>query len=103
MKQLLERAPRPDAVFASGDTIAMGVLDAAQEAGLRVPEDVAVVGFDDLDIAQRANLTTISHSVQTVGSTAATLLIDLIEGQLEHPHQIVLPTELIVRRSTVAV
>ncbi|MDX2162606.1 MAG: LacI family DNA-binding transcriptional regulator [bacterium] len=101
MRQLLPF--QPDAVFAGGDTIALGVLDALAEAGLRVPEDVAVVGFDDLDVAERHSLTTVSHSVQRVGSTAATLLIDLIEGQLEHPHQIVLPTELVIRRSTVAV
>lgn len=100
MRQLLPHAP--DAVFAGGDTIAVGVIDALHEAGLRVPEDIAVIGFDDLDVATRYQLTTISHSIQRVGSTAASLLIDQIEGQLEHPHHIVLPTRLIVRRSTVS-
>ncbi len=102
-KQILACDPPPDAIFASGDTIALGVMDAAKELGFRIPEDLAVVGFDDLDVAQQANITTIRHSVQLVGSTAAELLIKLIEGQLEHPHHIVLPTALIVRRSTVLV
>lgn len=100
MQKLLPYAP--DAVFAGGDTIAIGAMDAIRSAGLRVPEDIAVVGFDDLDVAAQHQLTTISHSVQTVGSTAATLLIDQILGRLEHPHHIIVPTRLIIRRSTVA-
>lgn len=99
MKRLLPFGP--DAVFAAGDTIAIGAIDAIREAGLRVPEDIAVVGFDDLDVAAQNQITTISHSVQAVGSTAASLLIDQILGRLEHPHHIILPTRLIVRRSTV--
>ncbi len=101
MRQLLQY--QPDAVFAGGDTAAIGAIAALKEAGVRVPEDVAVIGFDDLDVAVQANLTTIRHSVQTVGSTAARLLIDIIEGRLEHPHHIVLPTELVIRGSTVPV
>ncbi|MCA9910238.1 MAG: LacI family DNA-binding transcriptional regulator [Anaerolineae bacterium] len=101
MRELLQH--QPDAVFAGGDTAAIGAIAALKEAGLRVPEDVAVIGFDDLDVAVQANLTTIRHSVQTVGSTAARLLIDIIEGRLEHPHHIVLPTELVIRGSTVRV
>lgn len=101
MKRLLPH--KPDAVFCGGDVIAMGALRAIHEAGLRVPDDVAVVGFDDLDVATQLNppLTTIRHHVQIVGSTAAQLLIDQIEGRLEHPYQVVLPTELVIRESTV--
>jgi LacI family transcriptional regulator len=93
----------PDAIFCGGDTAAIGAMRALKEAGLRIPDDVAVVGFDDLDVAQHANppLTTIRHSVQYVGSTAAKLLIDLIEERLEHPQHIIVPTELIVRASTI--
>ncbi|MCC6615967.1 MAG: LacI family DNA-binding transcriptional regulator [Anaerolineae bacterium] len=101
MRELLQY--EPDAVFAGGDTAAIGAISALQEAGVRVPEDIAVIGFDDLDVAVQANLTTIHHSVQTVGSTAAHLLIDILEGRLEHPHHIVLPTELVIRGSTVRV
>jgi LacI family transcriptional regulator len=101
MKHILKQ--RPDAIFCGGDTIAIGAMRAIHEAGLRIPDDIAVVGFDDLDIATQVNptLTTIRHHVQTIGSTAAQLLIDQIEGRLEHPCQVVLPTELIVRESTV--
>lgn len=98
MKRLLKY--QPDAVFAGGDTIAIGVLEAAHEAGLRVPDDLGVVGFDDLDVAVKADLTTVRHSVQQVGSNAAELLIDLIEGRLEHPHRVIMPTELVIRGTT---
>lgn len=93
---------QPDAVFCGGDTIAAGALEVLREHGVKVPDDIAVVGFDNLDVAEDYSLTTVHHAVQQVGSTAAQLLIDLIEGRLEHPHHIVLPTELIVRGSTVS-
>jgi LacI family transcriptional regulator len=94
---------RPDAVFCGGDTAAIGAIHAIQEAGLRVPDDIAVVGFDDLDVATQITpaLTTIRHRVMDIGSTAARLLIDLLDGRLEHPQHIVMPTELIIRGSTV--
>jgi LacI family transcriptional regulator len=93
----------PDAIFCGGDTAAIGAMRALREAGRRIPDDIAVVGFDDLDVAQKGNppLTTIRHSVQHIGSTAAKLLIDLIEKRLEHPQHIIVPTELIVRASTI--
>jgi LacI family transcriptional regulator len=62
-----------------------------------------VVGFDDLDVATttRPQITTIRHSVQQVGFTAAQLLIDILDERVKHPHQIMLPTALIIRGSTV--
>ncbi|MEP6985438.1 MAG: LacI family DNA-binding transcriptional regulator [Chloroflexota bacterium] len=100
MKHLLPL--KPDAVVCGGDTVAIGAIEAIQEAGLRVPDDVAIVGFDDLDVAIQSDppLTTIRHSVQRVGEVAAQLLIDLIEGKVQPPHHIVLPTELVVRQSS---
>lgn len=100
LKQLLGH--KPDAVVCGGDTIAVGAIEAIHEAGLRVPDDIAVIGFDDLDVAVQGDppLTTIRHSVQRVGEVAAGLLIDLVEGKLHPPQHIVLPTELIIRRST---
>lgn len=89
-----------DALFAGGDQIAVGAMDFLREMGIRVPDDIAVVGFDDLDVAARYELTTIRHAVQEVGSNAAQLLINLIEGRLEHPQHVYLPTELIIRSST---
>ncbi|HUN08432.1 MAG TPA: LacI family DNA-binding transcriptional regulator [Aggregatilineales bacterium] len=93
---------RPDAVFCGGDTAAIGAIRAIHEAGLRVPDDIAVVGFDDLDVATKITpaLTTIRHRVMDIGSTAARLLIDLLDGRLEHPHHFVMPTELVIRGST---
>jgi LacI family transcriptional regulator len=93
---------RPDAVFCGGDTAAIGAIHAIQEAGLRVPDDIAVVGFDDLDVATQITpaLTTIRHRVTDIGSRAARLLIELLDGQLEHPHHVVMPTELVIRGST---
>jgi DNA-binding LacI/PurR family transcriptional regulator len=101
MKRLMPQ--RPDAIFCGGDTIAAGAMQAIREAGLRIPDDIAMVGFDDLDVATQVTptLTTIRHHIQTVGSTAAQLLIDQIEGRLEHPYRAVLPTELVIRESTV--
>jgi LacI family transcriptional regulator len=100
MQELLPLCP--DAVFCGGDTAALGAIRAIKDAGLKVPDDIAVIGFDDLDVATQITpaLTTIRHRVIEVGSTAARLLIDLLDGRLGHPHHIVMPTELIVRGST---
>lgn len=99
MKYLLQY--KPDAVFAGGDTIAIGVLQAIQEEGLRVPDDIGIIGFDDIDVARQSNpqLTTMRQPVQQKGAVAAQLLIDLIEGKLQSPQHILLPTELVIRGS----
>lgn len=99
MKKLLPH--KPDAVFAAGDTAAVGAMQAIREAGLRIPEDIAIIGVDDIDVASRAEppLTTIRQPVEQKGAYAARLLVDLIEGRLESPQHIVLPTQLVVRQS----
>lgn len=99
MKHLLKY--KPDAVFACGDTAAMGAIDAIREAGLHVPQDIAVIGFDDLDVATRVSpqLTTIKQPVQQKGTYATRLLIDLIQERLTAPQKIVLPIELVIRQS----
>jgi LacI family transcriptional regulator len=103
MKTLLKH--KPDAVFAAGDTTAQGALQAIQEAGLRVPDDIAIVGFDDLDIATQMTpkLTTIRQPVQQKGATAASLLIDKIEERANGPQRVLLPTELVIRQSCGAI
>ena len=97
MQQLLAR--RPDAVFVASDIMAIGALRALREAGLRVPEDVAVVGFDDLPQAARTEppLTTVRQPIYRLGAMAVDSLLDLIEHQDSSPRRIVLPTELVVR------
>lgn len=98
-KQLLQY--KPDAIFAASDTVALGAMQAIEEAGLCVPNDIAVIGFDDLDEASKSKpqLSTIRQSVRQKGAAAANLLIDMIKGESEEPRQIVLPTELVIRES----
>jgi LacI family transcriptional regulator len=99
MRMLLEH--RPDAVFAASDRMAAGALNEITAAGLRVPEDIAVVGFDDIERAAHMEppLTTIRQRPQKMGETALTLLLDLIGDPASPPQRIILPTELIVRAS----
>jgi LacI family transcriptional regulator len=90
-----------DAVFASNDQAALGVLDALQESTRRVPDDVAVVGFDDLPAAATSTppLTSVRQPVQDRGARAAQLLLDYVEGVEKDVRQVLLPTELVIRES----
>jgi DNA-binding LacI/PurR family transcriptional regulator len=99
MKTLLERGV--DAVFAATDLMAIGASQAIMDAGLRIPEDIALVGFDDLSHAVEATpqLTTIRHPIHEKGALAARMLLDLIEGKIDSPHHVLLPTELTIRES----
>jgi LacI family transcriptional regulator len=99
MQRLLPH--RPDAVFAASDAMALGVIRAAREAGLQLPQDLAVIGFDDIPQASQAmpTLTTIRQTIQRLGTTAAETLIDMIETSAEPPRHLILPTELIIRES----
>jgi LacI family transcriptional regulator len=99
MQQML--ASRPDAIFAASDAMAMGALRALREAGLRVPEDVALVGFDDLPFAARAEppLTTVRQPTHRMGAMTVETLIELMEQPASSPYHLILPTELVVRAS----
>jgi len=99
-KQLLDKPL--DAIFACSDIMADGVYEALQEAGRRIPEDVAVVGFDDLPTATRLipSLSTVRQPLREKGAIATRLLLDTIEGKIHEPQHIMLPTELIVRESS---
>ena len=102
---ILKMKPRPTAIFALNDLMALGALRAATEAGCSVPGDLAVVGYDDLEIARFANppLTTIAQPKKEIGAQAIKLLVDRISQKGRSPSRLVLPPELIVRRSTQAV
>ena len=102
MRQLLALARRPTAVFCSGDFLAFGAMHVAQAAGLRLPDDLAIVGVDDEPASayQRPPLTTVRPPFRAKGRAAARLLIDLIEGRVVAPAARRLPTELIVRESS---
>ena len=99
MTRLLAAHPDVDAVFAASDNMAAGALRAIKAAGRTVPGDVAVVGFDDLPIAQSTDpaLTTVHQPVQALGREMAKMLVDLMAG--ERPSPLILPTHLVVRAS----
>jgi LacI family transcriptional regulator len=92
---------QPDAVFVASDAMAFAAMRAIQEAGLDVPEDIAVVGFDDIPTAATSQppLTTVRQPIQRTGSLAAEMLIDMIVHPDPQPRRIVLPTELVIRSS----
>ena len=100
--RFLSSRPLPTAVFALHDRIAISVLEAAAELGLRVPDDLAIVGFDDDPLAQklRVPLTTIAQPRDQIGRTAARMIADRIEGRRIETARVVLPTQLVIRRSS---
>ena len=102
MSRLLELEERPTAVFCTNDTVAAGAMKAVIRAGLRIPEDMAVVGFDDSFVSRivEPELTTVRIDMDQMGRLAAEKLFDLIEGIPSAEKRIVIPTELIVRRSS---
>jgi LacI family transcriptional regulator, repressor for deo operon, udp, cdd, tsx, nupC, and nupG len=100
MSQLLGARRRPTAVFCESDEMAFGALRALRKAGLRVPEDVSVIGFDDHDLADALDLTTVAQPIPDQGRLAAQLLLDQLDTDLRKASSRVLPTRLIIRGST---
>jgi DNA-binding LacI/PurR family transcriptional regulator len=105
MKRLLDLPEPPTAVFVASDLVAFGALIAIKERGLRIPADIALVGFDDVRLAPYVDppLTTVRLPAYELGYRAATLLTRLIGGELVEGQEIFLHTELVVRRSCGAV
>ena len=103
-KQILAAAPRPDAVFAANDMMALGCLYAFNEAGVKIPADIALAGFDDIPLARfvHPTLTTMRVSIAELGGLALSRLLVSIEsdGEQEVNSQTLVP-ELIVRESTI--
>src|SRR5215210_5081185 len=102
MRQLLELTERPTAVFVASDLMAVGAIRAAQGAGLRIPGDLAVVGFDDIQLAELVDppLTTIRQASVGIGVAAGRALVEQIENPDVTPPVLTLPVELIVRASS---
>ncbi|WP_342776622.1 LacI family DNA-binding transcriptional regulator [Microbulbifer harenosus] len=100
--ELIERKDSPTAIFCENDEMAMGAIQRLKQSGLRVPEDISVAGFDDIAFAQFSDppLTTIAQPAEEFGSTAVSLLIDLLEGRIKKAPKVTLPFELVVRSST---
>lgn len=102
MARLLELEPRPTAVFTVNNLVALGAIEAVRAAGLEVPDDVALVCFDDIEYASRLYpfLTAMEQPAHTFGTLSTQLLLDRIEGREPHrPREVVLPGEFIVRKS----
>ena len=99
--ELLTRADRPTAIFAANDLSAFGVLDVARDLGLRVPEDLSVVGFDDIPEAARVSprLTTIAQPLQAMGARAVDMLLARLDGKDVEDH-VQLASHLVVRETT---
>ncbi|MBP3985351.1 LacI family DNA-binding transcriptional regulator [Pseudoxanthomonas helianthi] len=102
-KDLLSQAPAPTAAFCFSDQMALGVLAACRDLGVRVPEDFSIVGFDDLASSRYLTppLTTISQPMREIGVRAVNLLLAIVEG-VEVPHQQTLAFSLMLRGSTAA-
>lgn len=100
--RMLALDSRPTAVFCENDETALGALQGFKNAGLRVPQDISVAGFDNIDFAAYCDppLTTIAQPAEAFGRTAVNLLVDVLEGKLTTAPKVIMPFELILRGST---
>ena len=103
-RKILDSDDRPTAIFAGSDLQALGVLDAARSLGLRVPEQLSVVGYDDLQLAQWSSpaLTTVHQPLTRMAEEAARLVLRMSEEELDQVPRMDLATRLVVRESTSA-
>jgi LacI family transcriptional regulator len=98
LQALLDAGRSPTAIFCANDFIAIGVLNSAMESGITVPDDLAVIGFDNIDMAgwPAFQLTTVNNPLMDMARRAAGMLIDVIEHRDVNPHE-VFPTDLVLR------
>ena len=99
-RKLLALPERPTAIFAASDTQAIGVLEAARAAGLRVPEDLSVMGYDDIEMAEVLELTTMRQPLFESGRRGVELLLATLENPQLEPVRETMPAELVVRATT---
>jgi LacI family transcriptional regulator len=100
--ELLALPDPPTAIFAANDVSAFGVMESVRDHGKRIPNDISIVGFDDIPQTGQVNppLTTVRQPLEEMGRTAARMLLEMFEDPQRRPGKIELPTELIVRDST---
>jgi LacI family transcriptional regulator len=103
--ELLELADRPTAIFAANDKTAFGVLEAAEELGLRIPADLSVIGFDNIPETMQVSprLTTVDQSIREMGALGTRLLISILEGNPPEQLLCTIPTRLVIRDSCQAI
>ena len=101
-RELLDLRSRPSAVVCFNDKVAVGVMEVAAARGLRVPEDLSVAGFDDIDVSRATTprLTTVRQPLQEMGRTAVTMLMRQLDGHVHEALSMELGTRLVVREST---
>ncbi|HEX4279247.1 MAG TPA: LacI family DNA-binding transcriptional regulator [Solirubrobacteraceae bacterium] len=99
-ERLLRLPEPPTAIFAASDVQAIGVLEAARSGGLRVPEDLAVIGFDDIEVAEMLGLTTVRQPLRETGARGVELLLAAIDGIGGDPTEELAPLTVIERRTT---
>jgi DNA-binding LacI/PurR family transcriptional regulator len=100
---MLSSPERPTAIFAASDTQAIGVVEAAREMGLRVPDDLSVIGYDDIEIARYVGLTTVRQHLEKSGELGAELLLRILDEPSTAPTVEVIHTEVVPRRTSAAV
>jgi DNA-binding LacI/PurR family transcriptional regulator len=103
--QLFDMPAPPSAIFAFNDNVAIEALRFATNRGLRVPDDVAIAGFDGMysSLITTPSLTTVRQPVQEIGQRAVELLVQNMSARTSTPQQVILPTELVLRQSTIGV
>lgn len=101
-RRILDRPEPPTAIVAATDTMALGVIEAAQNLGLVIPRDLSVVGFDDLDVSPYVGLTTIRQPLEESGRAGAERLLSLVAGEGSAPERVFLPLQLVERSTTAA-
>jgi len=101
MRRLLELPDPPTSVICCSDMSAIGAMEAVRDAGLSIPEDISIIGFDDIEMASlvRPALTTVRQDMITIGRRAVELLDELINDEEQSPPQEIVPTELVIRDS----
>jgi DNA-binding LacI/PurR family transcriptional regulator len=105
LKELLLARPKPTAIFAFNDVIALGIIKEAMELGIKIPEELSIIGFDNIPVSSYFTpaLSTVNSPSEELGKEAAKLLLDKIDNNEQHIRNILLPVELILRESTINV
>lgn len=99
-RDLLALPDPPTAIFTASDTQAIGVLEAARDAGLEVPQNLSVIGYDDIEIAEYLHLTTIRQPLFALGVEGVELVLESIANPPSTPRRVLLPIELVIRHTT---